>query len=209
MTIFSTRRWGRLEQRSATAFLVAGVLFVADAVIVGSNVAAGTERFMTLGQAFIGAAWTAAFIGLLGCYPRLADRGRWLPRVGAVFAVVGGITMIVMAVASLGYFSGVIGGELGEVSMYFLPGVFLGIVLGFGSSGVATLRTTAHSRRVGLLFLLLVLTFLFNLTSGIAGFGTLTTVLGVVIVLALTMLSIGYLLRTVSDPTDRAEPAVT
>jgi len=196
MAILSSRQWERLGQLSAPAFLVAGVLFVADAAIVGWNVTAGTERFMTLGQAFIGAAWTAAFIGVLGCYPRLADRSQWLPRIGAVFAVVGGITMAVMALASLGFFTGVLGGELGEVTMYFLPGVFLGIVLGFGSFGVATLRTSAYSRSIGLLFLLLVLTFLFNLSSGIAGFGTLTTVLGVVVVLTLTMLAIGYLLRT-------------
>lgn len=205
MVPVSTERWESLERWRSTAFLIAGVVFVADAAIVASNVAAGTERFMTLGQAFIGAAWSAAFLGLLGFYPGLADRSRWLPRVGAVFAVVGGVTMAVMAVASLGYFTGVLSGELSAVTMYVLPGVFAGIVLGFGSFGVASLRTDLYASPVGLLFLLLVVTFLFNITSGIVGFGTLTTVLGVVCVLAATMLAIGYLLRTGSALTEGVE----
>lgn len=192
----SKGRLESLERWRATAFLVGGVIFVADAALLASNVAAGTERFMTLGQAFVGAGWTAAFLGLLGLYPDLADRSRWPARIGAAFAVVGAVTMAAMAVTSLGYFTGVLGGALDDVVMYFLPGVFAGIVLGFGSFGVASLRTDVYSRSVGLLFLVLVLTFLFNLGSGIAGFGTLTTVLGVVCVLALSMLAIGYLFRT-------------
>ena len=178
------------------AFLIGGVIFVADAALVASNVAAGTERFMTLGQAFVGAGWTAAFVGLLGLYPDLAERSRWPARIGAVFAVVGAVTMAAMAATSLGYFAGALGGELGDVVAYFLPGVFVGIVLGFGSFGVAVLRTDVYARNVGLLFLLLPVTFLFNLGTGMAGFNPLTKVLGVVCVLALAMLAIGYLFRT-------------
>lgn len=49
---------------------------------------------------------------------------------------------------------------------------------------------------MGLLFLLLPVTFLFNLGTGISGFNPLTKVLGVVAVLALTMLAAGYSVRT-------------
>lgn len=198
-------RWDSLEQWRATAFLIGGVIFVADAALLASNVAAGTERFMTLGQAFVGAAWTAAFVGLLGMYSSLADRSRWLVRAGAVFAVIGAVTMAAMAAASLGYFTGILSGDLSEVVMYFLPGVFVGIVLGFGSFGVASLRTALYSRSVGLLLLLLPATFLFNLGSGMAGLESMVVVLGVVCVLALTMLAIGYLLRTGSAVTRREE----
>jgi len=196
MVYIGTDRWGSLERWRAVAFLIGGVIFISDATIVASNVATGTERFMELGQAFVGTGWTVAFLGLLGFYPSLADRSRWLARAGAVFAVIGGITMAGMAAVSLGYFTGFLSGELSDVTLFFLPGVFVGIVLGFGSFGVASLRTVIYSRSVGLLFLLLPLTFLFNLASGIVGFGTLTTVLGVVCVLALTMLAIGYMLQT-------------
>jgi len=162
---------------------------------VASHVAAGTEPG-AFGQALVGAAWTASFVGLLGMYPSLASGNRWLARIGAAFAVIGGVTMAVMALASLGYSTGILGGALSDVVMFFLPGVFLGIVLGFGLTGVATLRTEVYSRSVGLLFVVLVLTFLFNLGSGITGVGTLTTVLGVVVVLAVTKLALGYQFRT-------------
>lgn len=195
MVLVDKRRWESLEKWRATAFLIGGAIFVADVALVASHVAAGTEPG-AFGQALVGTAWTASFIGLLGMYPSLASRSRWLARIGAVFAVIGGITMAVMALASLGYSTGILGGALSDVIMFFLPGIFLGIVLGFGLVGVAALRTDIYDWSVGLLFLLLVLTFLFNLSSGIAGFGTLTTVLGVVVVLAVTKLSLGYQFRT-------------
>ncbi|MEF8863945.1 MAG: hypothetical protein V5A40_19680 [Haloarculaceae archaeon] len=151
----------RFEEWRATAFLIAGVVFVADAALLTADIAAGTEP-MAFGQGLIGTAWTAAFLGLLGFYPGLSD-----------------------------------------VAGLFVLGVFPGIVLGFGSFGVASLRTDVYARPVGLLFLVLVLTFLFNLGTGIAGFNPLGKVLGVVCVLALTMLAIGYLLRTGSALADR------
>lgn len=164
----------------------------------------GTEP-AAFAQALVGASWTAAFIGLLGFYPSLSDRSRWLARIGAVFAVVGAITMAAMAVTSLGYSTGVLSRELGDVVMYFLPLVFLGIVLGFGLFAVASLRTDVYPRSVGLLFLLLPLTFLFNIGTGIAGFNPLPKILGVVALLSLTMLAIGYLLRTGDAMADREE----
>lgn len=179
----------------ATLFLLAGVLFAVDAALVATHVAAGTEDpALTLGQAFIGGAWTCAFFGLLGAVPALTDRSRWPARIGAVFAALGTVTMAAMAATSLGYYTGALGGEF--AAMYFLPFIFLSILFGFGTLGAVTLRTGVYARSVGLLFLLLVATFLFNVGSGIAGFGTLTTVLGVVCVLTLTTLSLGYLFRT-------------
>lgn len=190
-----TRRWETLERWRAKAFLIGGAIFLADVALVASHAASGTEPG-AFGQALVGAAWTASFVGLLGTYPSLAGRSRWLPRVGAASAAVGGVTMAAMAVTSFAYFAGIPNGELGDVVFFFLPGVFVGIVLGFGSFGVLSLRTDVYSRSVGLLFLLLVVTFLFNLGSGIAGFATITTVLGVVFVLAVSKLALGYLFQT-------------
>lgn len=196
-----TSIWGSLEAWRATAFTVAGVVFVADAVILAGNLALGTEQYTTFGQGLIGTAWTAGFVGLLGFYPSLARRGRWLSRGGGVFAVIGLSTVAIMALVSFGLFVGAIGGALSDYTMYFLPGVFLGIVFGFGSYGVASLRASSHAPRVGLLFLLLVATFLFNLGSGVAGFNPLAKVFGVVAVLSLAMLVLGYSLRTDSEET--------
>jgi hypothetical protein len=47
------------------AFLLGGVLFVANAALVAANIASGTQDpALTLGQAFVGAGWTCAFVGL-------------------------------------------------------------------------------------------------------------------------------------------------
>lgn len=195
MSLVGTRRWESLERWRATAFLVGGAIFVGDTALLGVHMASGTEP-AAFGQMLVGASWTAAFVGLLGFYPSLAERGGWLARIGVVFAAVGGVTMAAMAATMAGYATGVLGGDPGSVTVYYLPGVFLGIVLGFGSFAVASLRTTVYARRVGLLFLLLPVTFLFNIGTGMAGFNPLAKILGVVAVLALTMFSIGYLLRT-------------
>lgn len=195
MLLISTQRWESLEQYRATAFLVGGGIFAVDTALLIGHIASGTEP-AAFGQALVGASWTAAFVGLLGFYPSLADRGGWLARIGAAFAVVGGVTMAAMAATMLGYATGVLGGEPGGLTMYFLPGVFLGIVLGFGAFAVASLRTTVYAQSVGVLFLLLPVTFLFNIGTGMAGFNPLVKILGVVAVLTLTMLTIGYLLRT-------------
>ncbi|MEF8809215.1 hypothetical protein [Natronomonas sp.] len=155
----------------------------------------GTEP-AAFGQALVGTSWTAAFIGLVGFYPSLADRSRRLAKAGLLFAAIGGITMAAMAVTMFGYAADVLSGDPSNVAMYFLPGVFVGVVLGFGLFSAVSLRTDLYSRTLGLLFVLLPLTFLFNLGTGIAGFNPLSKVVGVVAVLSLTMLAIGYLLRT-------------
>lgn len=203
MAFLNTRQWNSLETWRATAFLFGGLIFAGDAALVAYNIAAGTEQFMELGQAFVGAGWTAAFIGLIGFYPDLAERTRWPARIGAVFAVIGGIAMAVMALTSLSYFTGLVSGGFEDVGMFFLPPVFVGIVLGFGSFGVAVLLTEVYTRSVGGLFLLLPLTFLFNLATGMSGIGSLTTVLIVVCVLMFTLLAVSYLLRTGSALVDR------
>lgn len=195
MSIVSMHQWKSLEQWRAPAFLVGGGIFVVDAALLAVHLASGTEP-AAFGQALVGASWTVAFVGLLGFYPSLADEGEWLPRVGAVFAGIGGITMAAMAATMAGYATGLLSGEPRAVTMYFLPGVFLGIVLGFGSFAVVSLRTTVYTRSIGLLFLLLPITFLFNLGTGVSGFNPLAKVAGVVVVLALTMLAIGYQIRT-------------
>lgn len=202
MSVIGTQQWESLEQWRAMAFLVGGAIFAVDTALLVVHMSSGTEP-AAFGQALVGASWTAAFIGLLGFYPSLADRSRWLSRAGAVFAVIGGITMAAMAATMLGHATGVLSGDPGTVAMYFLPGVFLGIVLGFGSFGVASLRSGMYARSVSLLLLLLPVTFLFNIGSAMAGFNPLAKILGVVAVLTLTMLAIGYLLRTGSAVVDR------
>lgn len=196
MASISKRLWNSLAQWRAIAFLVGGLMFIPKVIIEAADIVRGVERFGTLARVFLGAGWTAAFLGLLGFYPSLDEKSPWLTRVGAFFAVIGGITMTVMAITSLGYFTGILNGEITDVLMYFIPGVFGGIVLGFGTFGIASLKTNIYSRSIGLLFLLLPLTFLFNLSSPFIGYATLTKSLIIILILTLVMLIVSYLLRS-------------
>lgn len=202
MAILSKRQWKSLEHGRAILFLIAGMLFIPKVVIEAANVIVGAESLMTLARVFLGAGWTAAFIGLLGFYPSLVDRGGWLVHISTVSAVVGAITFSVMAAASLGYYTGILSGAIFDVLIYFIPGVFIGIVLGFGLFGIISLQTIIYSKSIGFLFLVLPVVFLFNLASPFIGFTTPTKSLVVIFTLTLAMLFIGYLLRNGHALTD-------
>lgn len=207
MSLISKRRWESLEQRSATAFLVAAAIFVLDAILVAGVIVALGERYMTLGQVFVGAAWTAAFIGLLGLYPGLADRSRWLSRIGAVCAVVGAIVFAVMSVASLVYFAGIPDGNIESLVPLFLPGVIIGSVLGFLLFGVASIRTDVRSDTFGILLLAPAAVVVANILTGIAGVDSTAATLVIVVAQALAHAGIGYALRTDSGPSARRASA--
>lgn len=201
----TTTWWGLFEQWSAMAFLLGGLLMVIDAAFVAANVITGAQHFLLLGEVFVGAAWTAALVGLLGLYPGLADRSRWLSRAGVVFIVIGMAVFPLLAVASLGYYTGILTGEFDTT--VFIPGVLIGSVLGFGLFSAAILRTGVHSQSVGILLLVPPILVVTNILRFVAGFEAATITLAVVIGDALAMLAIGYVLRSSPEPTGPAEPA--
>lgn len=209
MATDDTGLWESLERRSATAFLIAGAMFVADAVLIGSVMLSAGDQLMLLGQAFIAAGWTAGFIGLLGTFPKLAERSRRLAQAGAVFVGIGIVVFVGMGVASLAYFTEMLSGDLSALVPIFLPGVVIGSVLGFLTFGAATLRTDIHSRSVGVLFVLLGLIPVVNILSGIAGIQSLTATLAIVVGLALINLTLGYRLRTEEASTEHVESEST
>jgi hypothetical protein len=195
-----------LEARRTLAFTIAGVLMAANLAILLFNFSAGTEdQFLDLGQALIGGSWAVGFLGLLGFYPSLSERSRWLTRIGGIASVIGFVAMVVMTIISFSTFVDLLSGSYGDYVPLFLPGIFIGIVFGFGSFGIATLRFGTYTTTVGALFLLLVCTFLFNVGTGIAGvLPHLGKVIGIVTVLTVTNLALGHLLRT-----GRAESSAT
>lgn len=196
-----------LTEWRSTAFLVGGLFLLLDVAPVTATIVTGTDEWLILGQAFVGAGWTAALVGLLGFYPELADRSRWLSRAGAVFAAIGVAVFAVMAVTSLVYYVGLPAGEYSEIGQFFIPGVLIGSVLGFVSFGIASLWTGIHSRAVGLLLLVPPILVVANILRFVAGFESTTVTLGIVIADALTMLALGYVLRPEGQPTDHVEPA--
>lgn len=197
-----------LERWSATAFLVGGLLMVVNAAFVAANVVTGADRFLVVGEVFVGAAWAVALLGLLGLYPGLADRSRWLSRGGAVCAVIGVVVFTILAGLSVYYYTAAVPLEDIDTAV-FIPGVIIGSVLGFVLFSAAVLRTDVYPRLVGILLLVPATLVVTNILRFIAGYEAATITLAVVVGDALAMLAIGYLLRTgsvlgVHEEVDRA-----
>jgi hypothetical protein len=106
---------------------------------------------MVLGEAFIALGWIDP---LLGLYPVLRDRYIWLVRAGLVFAVIGLIAFVYLTAASV--FATLQGMEITDIPIpiaVFLPGIIAGSLLAFVCFSVASLRSDAHSRTLGILML--------------------------------------------------------
>lgn len=108
------------------------------------------------------AGWLLAFVGLLGLYPGLAERGPRIGGAGAVFASVGVLGAAVTAAANLGQLAGMTGEPPAWFAALNLL-LLVGIVPGFLTFGVGVLRTDARSRTLGLLLLMPALLFVVNI----------------------------------------------
>jgi hypothetical protein len=219
MSYVSTSQWRSLEERSRTLFLVSGLLFIIAAGFDMSNILVGIEDLRSgVGQAFIAAGWIAALIGLLGFYPKLADRSRWLARAGGVCVVIGVVAFVGNGVTALVAFVRDVP-PTEAFPMFVLVGMIIGVligsILGFVLFGVASLRSDVRSLAVGLLLLippLFVITNFFVLSVvGVPNPRPSEVTLFIVSGLAMNMLAIGYVLRTGGAPTGSAEsgPAPT
>lgn len=201
MADISTQRGETLEQWSATAFLAGGAILVGFAV---SLAVIGILDGSAPSNIFGGLGYMLAFLGLLGLYPGLADRSPRLARAGAVFAALGTVGFSLTFVAGVTEFMGIdLPAWVSDAQLLNI----IGLVLGFLTVGVASLRTEAHSWLLGLLLLVPAVIFAMNLVRvGVLGPFTPSWapfLLGSM--QALTMLAIGYLLRTEPTTADHVE----
>lgn len=212
MSTVVTPQLESLGEWSASLFLLGGLMFAVSAALTLVAIVTGSvQSSMVLGEAFIAAGWIAPLIGLLGLYPAVANRNPWLSRAGVLFLLVGLVAFIYLAVASLLAF--VQGLEITEIPIplvVLLPGIVAGSLLAFVSFSVASLRSEALSRSVGLLLLVPSAIFVTNflVLPAILGSGPNPPEIGFVItgLLTLAMLAIGYSLRAEDAPATRAEP---
>lgn len=199
--------WGSLEQRSSAFILIGGGLFAIVAMFwaaeVFMNMAMENAR-----EFLVSASAIFVFIGLLGLYPALTKRTPWLARAAAFFIVVGLLGASVRAVVYASQFVGILEAQPAWFGALQLP-LFIGIVLGYTTFGVAVLRTDAYSRTVGLLIVVLGILFIGLLATIIAMSGDYPYVIQVFYngANALVLLAVGYLLRLKDVPTNRVEPA--
>lgn len=200
----TTTRGHPFERWSPSLFLVGGGLMVGHAAMLGvqafSNLTPPPDVFGPTGH-------LVALLGLLGLYPTLADRS---PRVGRVAMAVAAVALLGWAMMSVVRFlsvAGIISSQSDVLSGGFYMLMFASTILTYALFGVTTVRIDDKSRVVGLLVLVpavLILVALVN--SAITG---VTAVEGLVIGggLALSMLALGYTLRTWDRPTDRTVAA--
>ena len=91
------------------------------------------------------------------------------------------------------------------MAVLFVPALAIGTLLGFLSFAVASLRTDIHSQTVGLLLLVPPAIFAVVLAGEIVGYTPVWDDFVLASGQAISLLAIGYLLRTEDVPTEREE----
>lgn len=206
MSARATVSWDSLEHRTPTLFRLAGGLFVVFAILWGAG-AYSTVTPRPAVDVFGPAGWAAAFLGLLGLYPRLATRTPWLARTGAAFVAVGTVGALVTTIVSLAELAAIVGEPPAWVAVLSLP-IIVGIIPGFVAFAAATLRSRIESRTVGLLLLGPAILFAVNIVR-VAMLGPTTPPWAPFVLgsgQAIALFSIGQSLRRDDEPTDRTQP---
>lgn len=189
-------------------FLVAGVLF--GGFVVVNIISLFTDMTGTwLGVAEVGTGFlglVASIVAVVGLYPRLNNR---VPRLSGA-GLLAFLGAIVGLLGSVGWLLNIGLENAPEAVPTALTGLFtlsvLLIAVGFLVFAAACLRTNTPSRMVGYLLFVPVVMWIWHYVA-LAIFGS--TRIGTIVdytVIAAAFLAVGYLLRTESNPTDRAEP---
>lgn len=200
--VYRNTVWATLEQWSPMAFLAAGALFALPAVVFGSNAVTGTEIVVSPFVIFV--FLVVVFVGLLGLYPRLAERDSAL--------ALGGVGSLTMTAAVLISALGVSVLPIGLTSekaavLALVMTVAVGSILALTTFGVAILRTGVHSRPIGSFLLVMAASLSFMIVATLV-FGDPTPAwAGSVVngIFAMSLGSIGYVLRTEAIPVGNPE----
>lgn len=199
-----TTQWSSIERWSPRLFLAGGGLLAGHAAVSAihafTDVATPPDVFVTTGH-------LVALVGLFGLYPVLVERNPIVARIAATVAALALVSWFVMAITRFFELAGIVS-SLGDA----LPEVFFIVVLAttiltYVAFGVAMLRVDDSSRIIGVLVVAPGgLTAVLVVDSALSGVSALD---GAVIGggLALSMLALGYTLRTWDRPTDHAAPA--
>jgi hypothetical protein len=134
-----------LERWSPTLFLIAGVLVVGHATLLG--VQAFTEM-TTPPDLFAPLGHLVALVGLFGLYPALVDRSPTLTRAAAAVAAVPVVGWLVVSAAQVSEFAGVLSPPTGVLPGVVFPVVIISTVLTYVLFGVTSFRTGVRSRTV-------------------------------------------------------------
>lgn len=195
-----------LEQRSGVVFLGAGGLMLVTIVLGTLDMMVTTSLEEPAGIAAI-AGIVFSIVGLLGLYPRLADAAPRQARVGLLLLILPAIYLI----AALVWTIPTIFLPEWPALTALLPGDAVGLIFilfagGITIFGVVGLRTAVPSRTVGGFLLVLAAAWFIVLGAEIVYEPIPDWVVPTMIVLmTVSLLSIGYLLQIETGVTDRTE----
>ena len=201
----TTRVWDTLERWSGNVFLAAGILVLIGTVVVGLQLLAGNEELLKDPfelAPFLG--FVVSYFGLLGLYPRLADRMPRLARVSVFLLLVPVVVMLLFVLSIVGGFDIPSIGPLSLVA-------FLMFALGIALFGVGSYQTEVPSRGVGLALLALATAWFVMLGAGLLNGFPISQAVNFVTIAIMTgaLLAIGFRLRTETEPTGYTESAST
>lgn len=197
--IYRNTIWAMLEQRSPMAFFAAGGLFTLPEIASGLHAVTGAEIVVSPAAIFM--FMLVVFIGLLGLYPRLAERDSTLAKGGVGLLALTTLTIL----PAVGVFMPSTGLAVGEATaLAIVVTVAVGSTLTVTTFGVASLRTGTHSRYVGRFLLVMAAGMSFMIVALLVyAHSTPVWVSPVTNGLVATSLgSIGYVLRTADVPTE-------
>lgn len=202
-------RFESLERWSAAAFLAAGALlagFAARNAVIAFGGGFPPQTTQALYLVFVVPAELAAYVGLLGLYPRLADRVPRNAGLGALLAVIGTVAVLGFgASATADLFAAM--SRPSPVSQVLFLVTLLSTVLGFVVLSVASLRARI-SRRVGLLLLVPPATYVVMLAGMVVGYAPEWSTFALSATQAGAHLALGVALRSRSDAANSPEQSV-
>lgn len=192
-----------LERRSATLYLVAGVVmavFVADTALQTYQ---GTS-YPPVQQFIAPAGFLIGVIGLMGLFRSLSERSRRLARVALAVAAVAALTWTATVTAGILETAGVIP-ENATFSLTTGVIALFSMVLAYGLFGITSVRTGVYQRAVSGLLLLEAVTFIALIANSFGSLGIPVIVFEVGHLVV--HLGLGITLRGDENPTGGTEPA--
>lgn len=193
MVGITSSRWGVVERWSPTLFLIGGVLLLGHAALAGIRV---FTAITTPPDVFVTAGHCIALVGLLGLLPVVESRMPRLARVASLVTVIALGSWFIMTLTQVLALAGLVASIEAALPGYFILTVLASTILTYGLVGVGALRVGTRSRRVGLLVLAPgALTTAVGIAPALTG-GTALDSLVIGGGLAVSMLALGYTLRT-------------
>jgi hypothetical protein len=203
--------WATLERWSPRLYLFAGVLLVGYAALNG--IAAFTDvAYVTVEDVVGPAGLLLGFVGLLGLYPTLVDGRPVLARAGAVCVSLGALGFLGITITGFAVLAGV---TSASVPVVMLLVVAIGMIPGYLSFSLASLRVEAQTRTVGLLLLapavvfsaMLSQPFVYSALGMFSGSTMAWSNFAISGGQAVAHLAIGYVLRHEGSPAGREVPS--